>query len=255
MLYYVRKVCLVIFVALTCYSYFSYKPYKAVNEINPEALSNPVQIAIQNPRPIKFIKDGYQYTLHPLYDYTITGLNLHTQLYDQWFSLSRTDKTFIKDVCVIWGENLSSKAYQDSSFSVKQDFRFCLYNWYSDKLVFNANELSNNHLIASTPKVEKIIRSMRAGDQIMIKGKLVNVETHAVGETQEYEHKNATWTTSTTREDSGAGACEIIYVTEARILKRVGYFGSPLLIFSLIGLSVMIVLYLVGYLANKRAGF
>ena len=122
--------------------------HKAVNDIDPAALARPVQIATSNKDPIVFTRDGYNYVLHPLYDYKLNGLVLHDFIYDRWFSLSRTDKTFTKDLCVIWGRNLETKSYQDPTFEVRQDFRFCLYNWMKRNFVFNGDELSNNHTIS-----------------------------------------------------------------------------------------------------------
>jgi len=119
--------------------------------------------------------------------------------------------------------------------------------------VFNGDELSNNHLIASTPYIEKVIRSMRTGDQIMISGKLVNVEAKAIGKREKYESADISWQTSVVRGDSMGGACEIIYVTDAKIIKR-GPRLSPMMTFSLSGLAVTFLVYFAGYLLRKRYG-
>jgi hypothetical protein len=51
------------------------------------------------------------------------------------------------------------------------------------------------------------LRKLRVGDVVKLEGMLVNLENPDVG----------TRTTSLTRDDTGAGACEIIYVKYATI--------------------------------------
>ena len=52
------------------------------------------------------------------------------------------------------------------------------------------------------------IKTIKKGDHIRIKGYLVNVD--AVNR----DMKTFTWHSSTSREDGGGGACEIIYVKD-----------------------------------------
>ena len=66
-------------------------------------------------------------------------------------------------------------------------------------------------LIANDEAVRKLIAQVNIGDQIYIKGQLVNYSE---------ERWNGTYrNTSTIRTDTGMGACEIIYVTEIQIIK------------------------------------
>jgi hypothetical protein len=60
------------------------------------------------------------------------------------------------------------------------------------------------HLIPATGAVEKKIRSLRAGQVVSLKGYLVEVKND----------DGFTWRSSLTREDTGAGACELIWVEE-----------------------------------------
>ncbi len=212
-----------------CITYFINDRYKSVDSISPQALQAPTQKELVNAKSIKFNRDGYSYTLNPLYDYTIQGLVLHQQKYDAWYSLSRTDKTFIKDLCVLWGKTLESGSYRNGSVAIKQDSRWCWFS-YSGNITFNSSEISNNHLIASNPEIERQIRSISGGDQIRIAGKLVNVHAEAIGKTDRYESLIADWKTSTVRNDSGGGACEVIYVESIQIIKK-GNSLSHLLFF------------------------
>ena len=70
---------------------------------------------------------------------------------------------------------------------------------------------SNNHLIAADDYVRHQIKKVKVGDRVHIKGYLVDLT--AKGE----DGKSFSWRSSTTREDSGAHSCELIYATEVEI--------------------------------------
>ena len=64
---------------------------------------------------------------------------------------------------------------------------------------------SNNHLLSDDAEINKVIMSAKKGDQIYLKGYLV-----------EYSHNSWRRGTSVSRGDDG---CETIYVTDFRVLK------------------------------------
>ena len=67
---------------------------------------------------------------------------------------------------------------------------------------------SNNHLIPSDDSIEKLIKEIKKGEYVTIEGYLVNIR---------YDGPNGEWfkwNSSTTRDDIGSGACEVIYVTD-----------------------------------------
>jgi len=191
-----------------------------------EILRDPIQKAVASNTPIVFQKDGFSYSLAPLYDYDIAGLVMHRLTYNQWYSLTRTDEVFTADLCLAWGKNITDGAYKNKSLSVKQDFRFCLYQYW-DGVPIENSAMSNNHMVVIDPAIQKKIDSVSAGDQVRIIGKLVNVKATALGATKTFEGKQMEWTTSTIRTDSSGGACEIIYVQDVQILSQGnrGYWG------------------------------
>jgi hypothetical protein len=65
-----------------------------------------------------------------------------------------------------------------------------------------------------------VMRSIQTGDQVKIRGKLVNVDGTLIGEAWKYEGTKTIWQTSISRDDTGAGACEVLYVEEIEILQR-----------------------------------
>ena len=66
---------------------------------------------------------------------------------------------------------------------------------------------SNNHIISSDKDVEKLIRSVKAGEYVKLDGYLV--ETYARTDNGGYFK----WGTSLSRKDRGDGAGELLYVT------------------------------------------
>lgn len=200
-------------------TYFLQDNYKFVKDISKESLKWPVQTDVSEENPINFNKNGFAYSVHPVADYDISGLVVHKLDYNKWYSLSRTDELFTTDLCVIWGGNLRSGNYRSLSTSVSQDQRFCFFKYSYDKPM-NNSEISNNHLLVNNPKIEKALADIRAGDQVRIRGFLADVNAVVLGETKKYEWKEAGWKTSVSRDDGGAGACEIIYVTDLQILKK-----------------------------------
>ena len=72
---------------------------------------------------------------------------------------------------------------------------------------------SNNHLIPSSDEVYDEIKSIRVGNYVRIKGYLVSVTYTRNGMTRYIA-------SSTSREDEGLGACEVIYVTDVVFLRK-----------------------------------
>jgi len=249
-----RKYLFWLFLIFLAIGWYGKDNFKSATGFTPEEFREPVQSVIKTPTPIKFSKDGFSYTLTPVADYSLSGLVVHKMDYDRWYSLSRTDEVFTVDFCVVWGENLRNGEYKNPTLSIKQDFRFCLYSYsYAKEQRFENSQISNNHLIVEDPLVLKKISAISAGDQVQIIGKLVNVRADALGETRQFEGKEMDWTTSTTRADSGAGACEIIYVEDVVILRKgnivyhamfdIGKFGMIAVIlsyFCLLGYEVFL---------------
>jgi len=110
------------------------------------------------------------------------------------------------------GENLDLPKDWPEDVYVTDGEWTCYYEIWGEENVkkFNSLQISNNHLITSDKKIQKVIKSMRKGDQIYLRGKLV-------GYTESDQPENMYRMTSLVRDDNG---CEIIYVEEARILKR-----------------------------------
>ena len=188
-----------------------------VCEIHSEAGLEPTQTRLTNAPAFAFSRNGYAYQVEPLFQYVLRGLVVHRLDYS-WFSIDRSEKAFPLDLCVIWGGNLSNGLHRAETLHFSQDCRWCWAQWHG-QLGFRMDELSNNHLLVDDPALERQLQQIRTGDQIKLTGQLVNVKARATSAVGQYDSPVSVWKTSTTRTDSGAGACEVIYVTSIEILK------------------------------------
>lgn len=176
-----------------------------------------------------------RYQIEPMFDYEIYGLVVSFRHHDgNYGAHSRWgDHINIADVCVVWSSNafdidLTQFDFWNGQFS-------CRIQTSNTEAwaAFRMNQLSNNHLITANNEVRERIKDLRIGDQIHIKGMLATYS----GDTGVLRRS------STTRTDSGDGACETIYVTDFNLLQR---YYSPwriLMYASLALLSLSVVIY------------
>lgn len=245
-----RKFLLLFFVVILIVSYFAKNNYRTIDNIHPEALQEPIQNTIDSNEPIKFSKDGFAYNLTPVAEYQIKALVVHRMDY-RFFSIHNSDSVFPVDLCLTWGDNLKNKGYQNKHLSFAQDSRFCFYKWRGE-LSINTDLISNNHLIANDPKILSVIDKIKVSDQVSISGYLVNVEANKVGEVSNYDPNSFNLKSSTTRTDSGAGACETIYINDIKIIQVGHPMWSFLFDFSFWGIVSLIFLNIILFITQKH---
>ncbi|MCR5523143.1 MAG: hypothetical protein K6F64_05850 [Clostridia bacterium] len=157
-----------------------------------------------------FEKDGYKVSIKYKADYTVEALVLSTHSY---FSGSITDKLAPKDLALGWG---TVAEYNDRiDFHWSQSGRW--YHWrVDDSSVLGpvggisgvSKQSANNHLIASTETIQKLIENVKTGGHIRITGYLIDLRA------EKDDGTYYTWSSSTSRDDTGDGSCELIYVTK-----------------------------------------
>ncbi len=224
-----------------CVTFFTRNSLKSVLHIAPEVIRGPIQTEVWGGETITFMKDGMEYELTPLYNYTISGLIVGKMDY-RLFSIYKTSSAFPIDVCLIWGDNVKNGVFRKDGVKFSQDCRWCWVEWERD-VGFNVQELSNNHLIINDRGVEKKAKAMMRGDQVTLKGKLVNVKFRPRDGKQGW----GSWNTSISREDTGAGACEVIYVEEIDVLRKGNIFSSFLFRWSVYGLLILLLYHIVRF--------
>lgn len=75
-----------------------------------------------------------------------------------------------------------------------------------------SQEMANVHMVPANPQVKAALLSVPAGASIRLNGYLVDIRHPDEG----YK------TTSLSRDDRGAGACEILLVEQLRVMKLPG---------------------------------
>jgi hypothetical protein len=176
------------------------------------AEGEPVQTATDQPAFTAGI-EGFTYAITPRAAYDIAGLVVSHHRGDAWFNMYHAaDPGNVEDVCVVWGEVIANGSYRKVRYS-SGEFT-CYYTW-SGVLTppFNPEKMSNNHVIPADSTIARRIRAIRTGDQIRMRGLLVDYTVSSGG------REVFTRRTSLTRKDTGNGACEILYVTEVEVIR------------------------------------
>lgn len=178
----------------------------------------PLKSPLQQPteRGIFTVKtERYNYIITPKFDYELTGVVVSYSNADGftniWHHKRWKDFINVRDLCVVWGKNVRSGVYQHVAF--RSDSWTCWASWEKGKWgrVFQGNAISNNHLLTNNEAIKSALLQAHIGDVIHFKGVLADYKN---------EGAHTARATSTTREDSGNGACEIVYLDEFAILKK-----------------------------------
>ena len=170
----------------------------------------PLQTAI-NHAPFNVEVNAVNYQVQPLYDCALYGLVVSYAQHDGDTMLHKlwNDHLNTTDVCVVWSNSAFDLDLNDYSFWNGQ---FTCNIKTSDSAAwarFDMNQLSNNHLLSNDKAIRNKIKNISVGDQSYIKGWLSEYASEGGGKRD----------TSITREDTGNGACETIFITEFEILR------------------------------------
>ena len=198
--------------------------------VAPELLTEPRQEAVEK-EPFSVHQEGVEYRISPLYEYALYGQVVSFRFHDSRFGLHRAwnDHLNVADLCVVWGDNLNPDLNLNRIKFWNGQFT-CNFSTRNREAWdrFDIFQISNNHLILDDPHLRRQLSRVRIGDQIHIRGWLA-----------EYAHSGGRRGTSTTRLDTGDGACETIFVQDYQLIaptrnrwRGVMYFALLLLLTS-----------------------
>lgn len=162
------------------------------------APNEPLQTTIDTPK--SFISKDDVFT--PLAHFEIQAKVLSKENY----SADRGAKHSPVDLALGWGRMSDESVI--SRLDIWQSGRW--YRWKPLEQIFpiprREIEISsaNMHMIPSTEAITLKLEEVREGDIISLKGKLVRINSKDGGH----------WQSSVSREDTGNGACEVIYVED-----------------------------------------
>ena len=204
-------------------------------DIRDELLAEP----LQRPRALPAFTahaSGVDYRVQPRYSYELHGLVVSRHDAAVWWDSAHAewnDHLNVVDLCVVWGENIRRDAYRDIRYT--HDQWTC---WYSTRSAeayarFDPSAISNSHLITDDPAIARALRAARVGDQIRVRGYLADYRLPS----------GFTRVSSSVRDDTGNGACEVVYVDAFEILQAGGGSWRTLKWVALAMLAVSIVVW------------
>lgn len=181
-------------------------PIKIENEPFQEMLEKPISKIVS--------RSGGNYEITLLARYEIHGLVIQSSVYRLFYN----NPFYDTDVALIWGRSKDSLKKLLSKLTIFQQGRWVF--WLpkapisEDESLFLSAHISNNHLIPSeeSSTLSKMLRLIREGDEIKIRGYLASVKSPS-GE--------LVVQSSLKRDDSGDGACEVVWTEELQIGHRI----------------------------------
>ncbi len=180
----------------TAYQYFTHRPVKHPDGV-VTAANDPDQSSTSDS---EFTYK--QYAIKPLKDFKIVARVLSAEHYS---SDAGADLVPV-DLALGWGPMSDTSVI--NQLNISQGGRFYRYN-YKLPAPIPPNEIvthsANMHMIPSSDAIAKQLHDVRAGQIVHLTGYLVEAKDL---------QKNWTWRSSLTREDSGGGACELIWVKQ-----------------------------------------
>lgn len=138
-------------------------------------------------------------TLRPLAGFSVDARVLSREDY----SLGRESELSPTDLALGWRRMAEDAVL--SRLQLSQSARFFRYRWQNEPPLAPAEIIrsaANMHMIPFDPATAKALRRVRAGDRVRIDGWLVEADAP----------DGWRWRSSLTREDTGNGACEVVYV-------------------------------------------
>jgi len=170
--------------------------------LNRPVIHGPGEIAPSEPMQNKSLMPVFQlgdFTITPLADYAIEARVLSKENY----SLGTEAEISPTDLAVGWGPMSDESVL--NQIVISQGNRF--FYWHVDEFPIPQHAIeihaANMHIIPANEGIKRQLDHVRAGQLVTIKGQLV-------------EAKKANgwhWRSSLSRDDTGSGACELMYVT------------------------------------------
>lgn len=124
------------------------------------------------------------------------------------YRLDRGARLSPTDLALGWGPMAEPERLRQ--IQIRQGNRW--YYWRADSLPIPRREIerhsANMHMIPANAEVARVLGQVRTGQLIRLSGQLVRVEGD----------DGFLWVSSLSREDTGNGACELIWVEQLQIL-------------------------------------
>ncbi len=185
--------------------------YGGYNKLSHRAVSQPDGIVTAAEEPLQTetrapVFEYRGYTIKPLADFQVTARTLSTQRY----SLDREAELSPIDLALGWGR-MSDSGVIDQ-LHISQSGRFFFWRYDNQPPIPTAEIVShgaNMHMIPATPAIEQQLQALRPGEIVSFSGLLIEASAS----------DGWSWRSSLSRSDSGAGACEVVWVDAVRVVR------------------------------------
>jgi len=162
------------------------------------------QVPISPPLHYTTNAGGWQFTMTSNYAYTLAGKVIGRHDYPA----TMPDGIIPLDLAVVNGDLLMPGTLQYFTFSMgyhtlEYSYKVPTYTGLTEEYI--DEHISNNHLVFLDPALEARVKTIKTGDCVIIKGKLVDVRGTSSNSRYSID-------TSTVRNDSYPAGCEIILV-------------------------------------------
>ncbi|MGF1527923.1 MAG: hypothetical protein ACFCBW_14195 [Candidatus Competibacterales bacterium] len=154
-------------------------------------------------RPEAFYHNGYRVT--PLAEFHTVAKVLAKKTY-RWDAEAALSPV---DLGLGWGRMSDEQVLAQVTF--RQGGRFLFHQWDQAPPIpprEMASHLANLHVVPAQDYIERAIQRARVGELIELNGYLVRID----------RDDGWFWQSSLTRDDTGAGACELVWVESFRVV-------------------------------------
>lgn len=163
----------------------------------------PEQTGAEGAKRIIVKSHGFTWMLDPKSGYLVDGIVLSKKGYgSDWNAMLSPC-----DIALAWGKMVSTGLHKQCRWS--QSGRW--YYWRYDKDFpfdngFIAKWSANTHIIPASENLKRAVGGVSRGDTVRLEGYLVYVSGSDGKQTY-------TWSSSLSRDDTGDGSCEVLYLT------------------------------------------
>lgn len=149
------------------------------------------------------------YTVTPLASYEVDAVVLASRSYRG----DREADASPLDLALGWGAMADVDVI--ASFDVSQQDRWYYVRWTRSPLATQeiVRHSANTHILPATDDIQSTLEAVRPGDFVRLRGYLVELSAP----------DGWRWRSSLTRDDTGAGACEVLWVESVEVI-----FGQDL---------------------------
>jgi hypothetical protein len=154
-------------VPLWAVSFWNRHALPVPEELNESLYAAPQQARVDLP-PFETTVGDITYTITPLYRYELAGMVVSYHDSSAWWDIYHhglwNDCINVKDLCVIWGDNVKTDVYRKAKFS--SDVTWCYWQLPNYELLsrFRNECLSNNHLLSDRAELNRKLRRVRDGE-------------------------------------------------------------------------------------------